>query len=107
MSLTYNFNTWRVSEKKAPQWSQKAYKLMRVNINKRGYLGEILGAIMYLHFVKGMTASQIRKTPTGYNIPSVHIRSIIKGTFSPEAFIIFMDMLETEPDILDRLFDKH
>ncbi|PKR86075.1 hypothetical protein [Heyndrickxia camelliae] len=104
MSIIYNFNTWKVSGNKAPQWSQKAYKLMRVNINKRGYTGELLGAIMYLHFIKGMTVTQIRKAPTGYNLPSVHIRSIIKGTFSPDAFIIFMDMLETEPEILDRLF---
>ncbi len=58
-----------------------------INTEKRGYSGEVLGAILYLHYVKGLTVSEIRKTPIGYSIPSVHIRSIIKGSFSPDQLI--------------------
>lgn len=74
MGIDYKFNQWRVSGEKAPQWSQKAYKLLKVNLNKNGYTGELLGVILYLYFVKGMTVSQI------------------------------MDMLNSEPKMLDILF---
>ncbi|KAB2334130.1 hypothetical protein [Bacillus mesophilum] len=107
MSIHYLFNTWRVSENQASVFSQKSYNLLRINTESKGYTGEILGAILFLHYVKGLTASEIRKTPIGYTIPSVHIKSILKGSFNPKAYNLFMDLLETEPEMLDNLFNTN
>ncbi|QPA33221.1 hypothetical protein ISX45_10300 [Anoxybacillus caldiproteolyticus] len=111
MAIDYKFNTWRVSGEKATVWSQKAYKLVRADVGRIS--GATIGAILYLHHVKGMTASEIKNSPIAWGVSLPNIKGILKGFNSRanresiEAYSIFMDMLETEPEMLDRLFDTY
>ncbi|EMI11501.1 hypothetical protein [Anoxybacillus gonensis] len=104
MSINYKFNEWRVSGEKATAWSQNAYKLASIEVGRMS--GMTIGAVLYLHCVKGMNASEIRKSPVAYGMATATIRGIIRGSYSPEAYSIFVDMLETEPEMLDRLFES-
>jgi hypothetical protein len=113
MSIDYRLNEWRLSGEKATEWSQKSYKLLRTNLRADIITGARIGAILYFHHVKGLTASEIRKNPVGTGVPISTIKAILKGfnsrtgMESKEAYLIFMDMLDTEPEMLDRLFDTN
>lgn len=109
--MDYRFNTWRVSGEKAEEWSLLAYRLMRVNILAERNTGIRLGAVLYQHYVKGMSPSQIRKSPIGIGLPVTSITAIIRGynvrgdfNSTAEVYNLFQHMLETEPEMLDMLF---
>ncbi|MGG6431923.1 hypothetical protein ACPF7I_06245 [Anoxybacillus sp. D401a] len=107
MSINYKFNEWRVSGEKATAWSQKAYKLLRVNADKSCVMSaHSVGTILYLHYVKGLTAQEIKKHSAGKMLLMTTIKGILRGSHSPEVYCIFQDMLETEPEMLDRLFES-
>ncbi|WP_191561615.1 hypothetical protein [Metabacillus idriensis] len=105
MSINYRFNEWRVSGKQPTVWSQNAYSLVSIQVGLVS--GMTIGSILYLHYVKGMTASQIKKNSVAYGMTTATVRGIIRGSYCPEAYCIFLDMLETEPEMLDRLFGNN
>jgi hypothetical protein len=105
MGINYRLNEWRVSGKKAIPWSQNAYKLARIEVGRVS--GMTIGAVLYLHYVKGMAASRIRKTPIAFGMASSTITGIIRGTFCTEAYSVFVKMLEAEPEMLERLFGTY
>lgn len=105
MSINYRFNEWRVSGEQAEVWSHNAYKLARLEVGRVS--GMTIGAILYLHFIKGMTASRIRKAPIAFGLASPTITGIIRGTYCPDAYCVFQEMLKTEPEKLDILFGTY
>lgn len=104
MSINYRLNEWRVSGEKTEIWSHNAYKLARLEVGRVS--GITIGTVLYLHYVKGMAASRIRITPIAFGMASSTITGIIRGTFSPEAHSVFIEMLEKEPEMLEMLFDN-
>jgi len=110
MSINYKFNQYRVSGEKAEAWSPMAYKLINKNVASDTVNGFKVGNILYLHYLKGMTAQEIRKTSVGYGIPTNTIKSIIRGfgrqsnVESYEAYEVAMYMIEHEPEVLEQMY---
>lgn len=98
--IDYRFNTYMVSNDKAPIWTERAYKLVRCR--NKIVTGQMAGDILYRYYVQNMTASQIN---TNYSFISIfNIKAMLRGTLLPEAYVIFMEMLEHEPEMLDNIF---
>lgn len=98
--LDYRFNEYRGSKEQVTNWTKRAYQLMRI---ESGYFsGQTMGEMLYSHFVKGETLKEISNRYRGFSYQ--HIRTILSGRFSPEAFIIFHEMLEHEPEVLDDIY---
>lgn len=111
MGINYKFNTWQVSGEQGQEWSKKAYKLLSLNSHLETLSGWRIGAVLYFHQVKGMTASEIKKSPLGIGIPKTSIVNLLKEKPSKyatnetsEAKQLFYNMLETEPQMLDVLY---
>jgi hypothetical protein len=111
MSINYKFNIWRVSGEQATVWSEKAYKLVRADVGRLSVA--TIGAILYMHHVKGMTASEIKKHSVSNGLGISAIRAILKGfgdrasQSTKEAYYLFFDLLENEPEMLDILFEAY
>jgi hypothetical protein len=111
MSIDYRFNEWRVSGEQATVWSENAYKLVRADVGRMS--GMTIGAILYLHYVKGMTAGEIRKHSISNGLGISTIRAILRGfgdrasQATKEVYYLFVEMLENEPEMLDRLFEAY
>ncbi|GMO00641.1 hypothetical protein [Parageobacillus thermoglucosidasius] len=111
MSIDYRFNEWMVSGEKATVWTEKAYKLARIEVGRVS--GMTIGAVLYLHYVKGRTAGEIRKHSVSNGLGISTVRAILRGfgdrasQATKEAYSIFMDMLENEPEMLDVLFEAY
>ena len=50
-------------------------------------------------------ASRIRENPIAFGVATSTISGIIRGSFNPETYSIFIVILETEPEMLDKLFE--
>lgn len=68
MGIEYRFNEWRASGEQVKEWSPMAYKLVSKNVQSNNADGFKIGQVLYLHHVKGMTASEIRKSSAGYGL---------------------------------------
>ncbi|MBN8234716.1 hypothetical protein JF544_05620 [Halobacillus kuroshimensis] len=100
MFLKGKTNKWMVSGEDTEQFSNRAYDLLRVT--KGTYSGQVMGQILYQHYDKGLSIKQVNEANRGISYQTV--RGVIKGTFSPETFIAYMDLAENEPDQLEKLF---
>lgn len=110
MGIDYKFNEWRISGGKAEAWSPMAYNLLSKNINSDAIKGFRIGHILYLHHIKGLSAKEIRQTPTSCGLNTNKIKSILRGfgsqsgVESKEAYQIAMYMIKNEPDVLKRMY---
>lgn len=111
--INYRFNEWRQTGETAEVWSPMAYRLVSKNAHVAHINGFNIGNVLYLHYVKGMTAQEIRKTPVGYGLATNLIKGILKGfsrgTYkvgidSLEAYEIAMYMIECEPETLEKMY---
>lgn len=110
MSINYKFNEWRQSGEKVEAWSPMAYRLLSKNVSADLVNGYKVGQVLYLHYIKGMSAKEIKQSPVGYGMSASLIQSIIKGfgrqskVESFEAYDIAMYMVEHEPEVLERMY---
>ncbi|WP_125906469.1 hypothetical protein [Bacillus sp. HMF5848] len=100
MAINYKFNQWRNSGETATEISEKGYELLRSGHGM--FTGEMLGNILYRHYIQGESANALCRDITA--IPHQTVKAVLRGSFSPRAFNIFMEMAETEPEELDRMF---
>lgn len=112
MGIDYKFNTWRVSGEQAKTLSPRVYNLLRLNTFSDSHSGWRVGAILYLHHVKGLTATEIKKSLVGSRLPLQSVKSLINGinnkNVNPEiieACQLFYKMLKDEPEMLERLYE--
>ena len=110
MGIDYRFNEWRISGEKAESWSPMAYRLINKNIDAEFLNGFNIGHILYLHHIKGLTASEIRRTSVGYGNSTNIIKSVLKGFGSQsgyeskESYKIAMYMIEYQPEVLKKMY---
>ncbi|MGE6609997.1 hypothetical protein ACQKFG_05665 [Peribacillus sp. NPDC076916] len=91
-----NFNQYKVSGESAPVWSVNTYKLMRAGAGI--YSGQMIGELLYSHFVEGNSFAEVKANYPF--MPHATLTAILRGRFSPEAYIVFMEMKEKEPEML-------
>ena len=72
----------------------------------------MIGAILYHYHVKGWTIKEILDSHLGVYLPHSSIKGIINGYKSKpptqetqEAMKVFYEMLENEPEMLDKLYE--
>lgn len=98
--VNYKFNQWYVSGEQTTEYSKLGYELLRQQVGT--LTGDVLGEMLYRHFVKGQSPKQIQRALKQITTPAV--KGLMKGKYSPKAYSVFMFMLETEPEVLDRMF---
>lgn len=98
--VNIQFNKYYVENEKVDELSPLAYDLLRTEsgLTTGGQLGEVL----YLHYVKGLPANEIFKLFRF--IPFLKIKSICNGKSNYLSYLIFMEMLDKEPEVLDKMF---
>lgn len=98
--LQIQFNKYMVSGEDAPEWSKDAYQLMRTSVGLNS--GQLIGDVLYLHYVEGMDSQDIKKRYS--YLPRGIVGSIIRGNYSRDTSFYFHRMLENEPEMLDLIY---
>ncbi|KGA98118.1 hypothetical protein AJ85_18565 [Alkalihalobacillus alcalophilus ATCC 27647 = CGMCC 1.3604] len=110
MSIDYRFNEWRVSGEQAEAWSPMAYRLCSKNSKTDLMNGYRVGDILYLHYLRGMTAKDIKQYSLGYGVSTAIIKSVLNGfgrqsgAEAKEAYQIGMYLVENEPEMLEKMY---
>lgn len=101
-NIEYRFNEWRISKDKAHGLSQRAYQFLRST--EGVYSAQQVGEVLYLYHIKKLPAKEIRKTFSF--IPYQTITAIFNNRCNVGACIIFFEMMEHEPEMLELLFNQ-
>ncbi|WP_079709886.1 hypothetical protein [Paraliobacillus ryukyuensis] len=100
MAINYKFNQWRESGEATTEITERGYKLLR---SGHGFFsGQTIGYILYKHYILGESANVLCREFK--QVPHQTVKAVIRGSFSPEAFNRFFDLVENEPEQLDKLF---
>lgn len=98
--VNIQFNKSYVQGEQVDELSPMAYELVRFdngNIN-----GNQIGSILYWHYVENLSFKEIKELHTG--VPFTSIQSICNGKINNSGYLIFIEMLQNEPGVLDRMF---